>query len=74
MACSRSFQPMPIPSSTLPPEMWSTVTALLASTAAGRNVTGETRVPSLIRSVTAARPASVVHASSALPGLRVQPR
>ena len=62
--CSASYQPAPIPSSTRPPETWSTVTTLLASTAAWRNVTGETSVPSRSRSVRAARAASVVHASS----------
>ena len=44
-ACSASYQPAPIPSSTRPPEMWSTVTTLFASTGAGRKVTGETSVP-----------------------------
>ena len=63
-SCSDSNQPAPRPSSTRPPEMWSTVATILASTGTRRNVTGETIVPSLIRLVTAASPASVAHASS----------
>ena len=63
-ACSRLNQPAPSPSSARPPEMWSTVLAALASTDGCRNVAGETIVPSRIRSVRAARPASVVQASS----------
>ena len=50
-SCSASYQPAPIPSSTRPPETWSTVTTFFASTAAGRNVTGETIVPRRSRSV-----------------------
>ena len=59
-----SYQPAPIPSSTRPPDTWSTVTTFFASTDAGRNVTGETIVPSRIRSVRAASAASVAQASS----------
>ena len=53
-----------MPSTARPPEMWSTVTTDLASTEGCLKVAGETSVPSVIREVTAARPASVVHASS----------
>ena len=53
-----------MPSSARPPEMWSTVTTLFASTEAGRNVTGDTIVPSRSVVVRAASPASVVQASS----------
>ncbi len=63
-SCSSSNQPAPIPSSARPPEIRSTVTTDLASTDAGRNVTGETMVPSRSRSVLAASAASVAQASS----------
>ena len=43
--------------------MWSTVAAIRASTLGWRKVAGETIVPSRIRSVSAASPASVAHAS-----------
>ncbi len=62
--CSASFQPVPMPSSTRPPEMWSAVTALRASTEGWRNVAGETSVPSRSRDVIAASADSVAHASS----------
>jgi hypothetical protein len=68
VSCSSSYQPAPIPSSTRPPETWSTVTTFFASTDAGRNVTGETIVPRRIRSVRAARAARVAQASSAPAG------
>jgi hypothetical protein len=45
--------------------MWSTVTAMRARTLGCLKVAGETIVPRRIRSVKAARPASVVQASSA---------
>ena len=63
-SCSAWFQPAPSPSSTRPPEMWSTVATIRESTDGRRKVAGETIVPSLIRSVTAASPASVAQASS----------
>jgi hypothetical protein len=44
--------------------MWSTVTAFFASTDGCLKVAGDTSVPSVMREVTAARPASVAHASS----------
>ena len=53
-----------MPSSTRPPDTWSTVTTDLARTDGCRKVAGETSVPSLSRDVTAASAASVVHASS----------
>ena len=53
-----------MPSSARPPEIRSTVTALFASTDARRNVTGETIVPSRIRSVRAASAASTAQVSS----------
>ena len=62
--CSASFQPVPMPSSIRPPEMWSAVTAFLASTEGWRNVAGETSVPSRTVDVIAASPHSVAHASS----------
>ena len=45
--------------------MWSTVTAIRASTLGCLNVAGETMVPRRMRSVMAASPASVAHASCA---------
>ena len=55
--------PDPSPSSTRPPEMWSAVATAFASTAGGRNVAGETMVPSRRTEVRAARPAMTVQAS-----------
>ena len=72
-SCSIWYQPAPNPTSTRPPEMWSTVVALWASTDGGRNVTGETIVPRRIREVCAAMPASVVHASSEPRPIRPSP-
>ena len=66
-ACSSSFQPVPSPSSTRPPEMWSAVTASFASMDGWRKVAGETSVPSRSADVTAARPQIVPHASRAAP-------
>ena len=63
-----------MPTSSRPPEMWSTVTAIRARTLGWRNVDGETSVPSRIRSVRAASPASVVHASSEPESGRIVPR
>jgi hypothetical protein len=54
----------PEASSTRPPEMWSTVAATRASSEGWRKVAGETMVPSRMRPVCAATPASVVQASS----------
>ncbi len=62
--CSRSSQPVPMPSSMRPPEMWSAVTALRASTEGWRNVAGETSVPSRSCEVIAASAHSVPQASS----------
>ena len=59
-----------MPTSTRPPEMWSTVTAARASTDGCRNVTGETSDPSRSFVVTAASPASVVQQSSEPPAGR----
>ena len=64
-SCSASIQPVPIPSEMRPPEISFAVAEAFASTAAGRKVTGETSVPSSIRSVRAASAGSTVQASSA---------
>ena len=61
--CSSSYQPAPSPSSTRPPEMWSTVVAAFASSEGWRKVTGDTIVPSRMRELRAAIAASVVQAS-----------
>ncbi len=61
--CSASYQPVPSPSSTLPALMASTWATVTASGPARRNVADDTRVPSRMRSVSRARPASVIHAS-----------
>ena len=53
-----------MPSSTRPPEMWSAVTALFASTDGCRNVAGDTSVPSRTSDVIAASAQTVPHASS----------
>ena len=63
LRCSSSHQPAPIPISTRPPLIRSTVTAAFASTAGSRNVTGDTSVPRRMVDVTAASPARFVHAS-----------
>ena len=62
--CSVSCQPVPSPSSTRPPDRPSATSASFASTTGGRNVTGETMVPSWIRFVTAASAHSTPHTSS----------
>jgi hypothetical protein len=64
-ACSRSCHPAPSPTSMRPPEMWSAVMASLARFDGCRKVAGETIVPSRNEEVTAARPHTVPHASSA---------
>ncbi len=61
--CSSVHQPAPMPISTRPPEISSTVAADFASTDGRRNVTGDTSVPSRIRSVSAASAASSAQAS-----------
>ena len=63
MRCSSSHHPAPIPISTRPPLMRSTVTAAFASTAGSRNVTGDTSVPIRMVRVTAASPPRLVQAS-----------
>ena len=63
--CSRSYHPAPMPTSTRPPETWSTVSAWRASTLGCRKVAGDTIVPMRIRVVTTASAASVAQASSA---------
>ena len=60
---SRSFHPAPRPRISRPPEIPSTVAACLASIAGAWNPIEATSGPSSTRSVTAARAASVVHAS-----------
>ena len=62
-ACSCANQPAPRPSSTRPPDIWSTCATWIASTPGCRNVADETSVPSRMRLVSRASPASVVHAS-----------
>ena len=62
--CSPSCQPAPIPSSTRPPETWSAVTTLRASTDGWRNVAGDTSVPSRSVVVSAASALIVLQASS----------
>ena len=64
-SCSASIQPVPIPSETRPPAISFAVAEAFASTAAGRNVTGETSVPSSSCVVCAASAAITVQASSA---------
>ena len=49
-SCSASIQPVPMPRETRPPEISYAVIEAFASTAGGRKVTGETSVPSSIRS------------------------
>ena len=61
--CSRSYQPVPMPRTTRPPDIWSTVATALATTPGCRNVPAVISVPSLIRLVSSATPASVVHES-----------
>ncbi len=62
-ACSASNQPVPRPSSTRPPLIWSTPATLIASGPGSRNVAGVTSVPRRILDVSRARPARVIQAS-----------
>ena len=61
--CSASNQPAPMPSSTRPPVIWSTCATEIASGPGSRKVAALISVPSRMRSVSRARPASVSHAS-----------
>ena len=61
--CSSSFQAAPMPSSIRPPEMWSIVVAMLATTAGWRYVTPETMIPQARCVVCAAIAASSVKPS-----------
>ncbi len=56
-----------------PFETWSAVTTIRATTAGWRKVTGETSVPSRIRSVRTASAAIVAHASCAGAGRPPRP-
>jgi hypothetical protein len=56
-------QPAPIPSSTRPPLIWSTCATEIASGPGNRKVAADISVPSRIRLVSRARPASVTQAS-----------
>ena len=67
---SRSFQPAPRPRSSRPPEMASTVAAILASIGGEWNPVDATNGPSSTREVTAASAASEVQTSH---GPRVTP-
>ena len=67
---STGFQPAPMPRTSRPPEISSTVEASLASMNGTWNAVAATSGPSAIRSVASASPASVVHASH---GPRVSP-
>ena len=61
--CSASYQPAPSPSSTRPPDIWSTPATVMASGPGSRNVADVTSVPRRMLDVSLASPASVVHAS-----------
>ena len=61
--CSCSNQAAPIPSSARPPLIASTVATAMASWPGSRKVEAVISVPSRIRSVCTASPASVVHES-----------
>ncbi len=56
-------QPAPRPSSTRPPDIWSTCATWMASTPGSRNVPAVTMVPSRMVDVSRASPARVTHAS-----------
>ena len=62
-ACSASNHPAPMPSSTRPPLIWSTLATLIASGPGSRNVALVIIVPSRIVVVSRASPASVTQAS-----------
>jgi len=72
-ACSSSNQPLPSPSSSLPPLMASTCATAIASAPGSRNVADVTSVPRRIVLVSRARAPSVTHESvgpgSGSPGL-----
>lgn len=61
--CSSAYQPVPMPSSTRPPLIWSTCATVIASGPGSRKVAAVINVPSRMRLVSRARPARVVHAS-----------
>ena len=61
--CSRSYQPVPRPSSTRPPLIASTCATAIASSPGSRNVAAVTSVPSRSRVVSRASPASVIQES-----------
>ncbi len=63
LRCSSSNQPAPMPSSTRPPLIWSTVATLIDSGPGWRKVALVIMVPSRIVLVSRARPASVIQAS-----------
>ncbi len=63
VANSPGVEPDPMPSSNLPPDRWSSVTAWRASTAGCRKESHSTRWPSRSRSVAAASQVTVVRAS-----------
>ena len=62
-SCSRSYQPVPRPSSTRPPLISSTLATIVASRPGRRKVAAVTSEPSRIRLVSRASPASVVQQS-----------
>ena len=61
--CSSSNQPAPRPSSTRPPDIWSTWATWMASTPGSRKVPAVISVPSRMRLVSRASPARVIQAS-----------
>lgn len=61
--CSASYQPVPMPSSTRPPLIWSTCATVIASGPGNRKVAAVIRVPSRMDRVSRASPARVVQAS-----------
>ena len=61
--CSASNQPAPSPSSTRPPDIWSTCATATASGPGRRKVADVTSVPSRIRDVSRASPARVTYES-----------
>jgi len=74
--CSASYQPVPRPSSIRPPLIWSTCATEIASGPGSRNVAAVTSVPSRMRLVCRASPASVTQASvgPGRPGLSIMAR
>jgi hypothetical protein len=65
-SCSRSYHPVPMPSSTRPPLISSIWVTATASAPGRRNVDALTIDPSRIRSVSRASPANSVHTSTGL--------